>query len=52
MLLPVFGLARRADLAEVIGAALAAKAMGPACGRSQAGWAAGGHGAGLAAPVR
>jgi hypothetical protein len=38
VLLPVFGLARRADLAEVIGAALVAKAKGPVCGRSLCGW--------------
>jgi hypothetical protein len=37
VLLPVFGLARRADLAEVIGAALVAKAKGASV-RAIAGW--------------
>jgi Helix-turn-helix domain len=37
VLLPVFGLARRADLAEVIGAALVAKAKGTSV-RAIAGW--------------
>jgi hypothetical protein len=52
VLLPVVALARRADLVEVIGAALAAKAAGGVPGDRWGAGAAGGHGAGLVAPVR
>ena len=53
VLLPAFALLRRADLAEVIGAALAAKAMGKGVRPiAAAAGPGGGHRPGMAAPFR